>query len=241
MIKPIVWVTMFSAVAIAADPRIIAPRDSAAAYPAHAEMRVASVGAALLTADQVHGSFSSDLNRAYLVVEVGLFPHEQIDVSQLDFTLLPAGTQVVLRPVQPKVVAAVLQKPLKERQKASAPGDITVYPTVGVGYETGSVYDPATGRRRAGGWTTAAGVGVGIGDSSPTYPPPPGSSPADRQTMETELTEKGLADAPAVNRPVAGYLYFPFPGKKKDVAYDLEYRYRNEKVRLPLGKYSSRK
>jgi hypothetical protein len=58
--------------------------------------------------------------------------------------------------------------------------------------------------------------------------------------METELTEKALLEG-AVTQPVAGYLYFPFPGKQKNVAYDIEYRYQGEKFLLPLGKYSAKR
>jgi len=230
---------LLSACGFGADEHVISPRDSAAAYPAHTERSVLAIGAELLTAEQVHGSFSSELNRAYLVVEVGLFPNEQVNVSALDFSLTPAGTQTVLRPVRPAVVAAVLQKPAPDTRKPSAPGDINVYPTVGIGYESGSVYDPATGRRRGGGWTPAAGVGVGVGGAG-GGPPPPASTGADRRTMETELSEKVLPDG-ATARPVAGYLYFPFPGKKREGSYDLVYTYQGEKFGLPLGKYSAKK
>jgi hypothetical protein len=225
---------------IAADQHVIRPRDSSASYPVHSERQIVAIGAELLTPEQVHGSFSSELNRAYLVVEIGLFPSGQIDVAQLDFTLVPTGTQTVLRPVQPKVIAAVLQKPSSDRRQPSAPGDITVYPTVGVGYETGTVYDPVTGRRRAGGWTTSTGVGVGVGGPSGPNLPPPASTSADRRTMEAELTEKGLPEGPT-DRPIAGYLYFAFPSKKRDVPYDLEYRCHGAKFLLPLGKYSAKK
>ncbi len=214
------------------DQHLFRPRDSAAAYPTHSEQPVVAVGAELLTADQVHGAFSSELNRAYLVVEVGLFPGEQIDVTQLDFSLVPTGTQTVLRPVQAKVAAAVLQKPSRDKRRPSAPGDIALYPTVGVGYESGG--------RRGGGWTSATGVGVGIGGAGGPAAPQPASTSADRRTMETELAEKGLPEGPTA-RPVAGYLYFTFPGKKKDINYDLEYRYHGAKILLPLGKYSTKK
>jgi hypothetical protein len=230
---------LLSACGFGADQHVIPARDSAAAYPAHTERAVLAIGAELLTAGQVHGSFSSELNRAYLVVEVGLFPNEQVDVTALDFSLTPAGTQTVLRPVRPGVAAAVLQKPAPGTRKPGAPGDINVYPSVGIGYESGSAYDPVTGRRRGGGWTTGAGVGVGVGGSGGGLPPP-ASTGADRRTMETELSEKALPDGATV-RPVAGYLYFPFPGKKREASYDLVYSYHGEKFLLRLGKYSARK
>jgi hypothetical protein len=229
---------LLAATAFTSDQHVIPPRDSAAAYPVRAEPRMFSVGAELLTADQVHGSFSSELNRTYLVVEVGLFPSEEIKVALLDFALVPRGSQTVLRPVQSKTVAAVLTKPAGNARRPPAPGDVTVYPNVGIGYESGTGYDPVTGRRR-GGWVTSAGVGVGVGGQG-GQPNPPGSSDADHRTMETELTEKALPEG-AITQPVAGYLYFPFPGKQKNVAYDLEYRYQGEKFLLPLGKYSAKR
>jgi len=220
------------AAAFAAAPSLVPPRDSAAAYPAHSERRSIAIGAQLLSRDQVHGSFSSELDRAYLVVEVGVFPNEQIDLSLLNFTLIPAGSHTSLRPVQPKVAAAVLQKPGSDR-KSGGPGDITLYPSVGVGYESGPGWD---GRRR-GGWTTSTGVGVGIGGQQ--GPPPPASTGADRSTMETELSEKGLPEGPT-RRAVAGYLYFPYPGKKKEIHYDLQYTAHGEKLLLPLGRYTAK-
>ncbi|MGH9722215.1 MAG: hypothetical protein ACRD8O_18550, partial [Bryobacteraceae bacterium] len=190
-----------------------------------------------LTPEQVHGAFASGLNKAYIVIEVGLFPNEQIDVNQLDFSLVPAGTQTVLRPVKAKVIASVLQKPVKhDTRRPRAPGDIEVYPTVGIGYETGSVYDPVTGRRRAGGWNTSTGVGVGIGGSRDPGPPPPASTGADRRTMEIELSEKALPEG-VTTRAVAGYLYFPFAGKNRSVVYNLEYKVNGENFLLPLGRY----
>ena len=236
--RPAALFFLFAVVGFAADQHVIPPRDSAGEYPVHAERPMTAIGAELLTAEQVHASFSSELNRAYLVVEVGFFPGEKTEVNLLDFSLVPAGTQTVLRPVRSNVIASVLQKPADTR-KPSAPGDVNVYPTVGIGYETGPSYDPVTGRRRAGGWNTSAGVGVGVGGAGGQGAPPPASTGADRRTMETELSEKSLPEGPTA-RAVAGYLYFPFPGKKKDLAYDLVYTHQGEKIVLPLGKYSTK-
>lgn len=233
-------VLLLALAAMAADQNALRPRDSATAYPVHSERRAVALGAELLTPEQVHGAFATGLNRAYLVVEVGLFPNETIDVTQLDFTLVPADSQTVLRPARPQVIATVLQKPAQDARPPRAPGDITVYPSVGVGYETGRVYDPVTGRRRNGGWTTSTGVGVGVGGSGGPQAPPAASTEADRRVMETELTDKGLPEG-ATARAVAGYLYFPFPGKRRDLAYTLEYRYGGEKFSLPLGRYLVKK
>jgi hypothetical protein len=76
---------------------------------------------------------------------------------------------------------------------------------------------------------TSAGVGVGVGGQRP---PQPGSTEADRRTMELELSEKGLPEGNTAS-PVSGYLYFTVP-KKKNVKYQLEYMLNGNKVVLPL-------
>ncbi len=51
--------------------------------------------------------------------------------------------------------------------------------------------------------------------------------------MELELSEKGLPQG-SFDRPVAGYLYFPVPTKKKDVSYSLEFRIDGERFLVPF-------
>lgn len=213
-------IALFCCAALAEEG--IRPRPDANDYPAHGERNGAVIGAALLTADQVRGSFSSDLNRGYAVVEVGLFPRGPFELSQGDFSLRVAGSKTVSRPVAPKTIAEVLQK------RAPASRDIAVVPTVGIGYESGPVYDPATGRRR-GGWTTSTGVGVGIGGPGDR----PASTDKDRSVMEEELKDKGLPEG-KISGPTAGYLYFPVPSRKKNAAYELEYYSGGDRLVLPL-------
>lgn len=50
--------------------------------------------------------------------------------------------------------------------------------------------------------------------------PRPASTPDDRKTMELELSEQQFPEQ-VTAKPVAGYLYFPAPSKKKAVAYEL--------------------
>jgi hypothetical protein len=158
-----------------------------------------------------------------MVIEVGLYPSKDkaADVSLNDFVLHVKNTDTSSKASSAKVVAASLQK------KARDTRDVTVSPTVGVGYGTGPSYDPVYGPH-GGGVTTAAGVGVGIGSRGDQ----PGSSEKDRSVMETELSEKGLPEGTA-SAPVAGYLYFSIPRNKK-VAYQLEYMLNGEKVLLTL-------
>lgn len=224
---------LICAVSVYADaPRGTVPRAAAERYPAHAVHAGVGVGAILLTPEQARKAFASDLDRCCRVVEVALYPQKDapVKISLDDFVLRISGSDLATKPSTAEVLAAKLQK------KASPPPsdgrDVAIYPTAGVGYESGGI-DPITGQRRGGGVYTTAGVGVGIGGSQP---PRPGSSDRDRRTMELELGEKGLPEGTA-SAPVAGYLYFTLPsGKEKDkkAAHQLEYTLNGEKVVLQL-------
>ncbi len=188
------------------------PRAGAGDYASRASAGAVEIGAAVLSPDQVQKAFATELNRGYVVVEVGVYPgrNARIDLGPGDFRLKVAGAGESVRPAGPKAIAAVLQK------KASSDREITLHPTVGVGYGTGPSYD---GRGRTGGWSTGAGVGVGVGGSQA-----PASTDDDRKAMETELAEQQLPER-VVTAPVAGYLYFPLraPKGRQPVTYELEY------------------
>ena len=130
------------------------------------------------------------------------------------------GLGLLAKPATAKVVAATLQK------KAANTRDVTVYPSVGVGYGNGG-YDPATGTRAPGGTYTQVGVGVGIGGGQQS-----GATDKDLSAMETELSEKGLPEGTA-SAPVAGYVYFPI-SRKKGAALQLTYTVNGQKVVLNL-------
>jgi len=184
----------------------IQPRNSAADYTAHAEIDGIAMGAAVLTSEQVRHSFVTELNRGYLVVEVSAYPKrgESFELSRHQFALRTADGGSFVRPADPKTVAAIMSK------TAASDRDVTLYPSAGIGYESGPrVYDPVTGTQRGGGLSTSAGVGVGVGPSRS------GGSEQDRRVMEMELSEKGLPETKA-SKATAGYLYFPITGKKKN-------------------------
>lgn len=204
-------------------------RADGADYPAHAERDGIAIGAAILSPDQVRNTFATDLNRGYLVVEVALYPNSSssVDVARSDFALRIAGTQTA-RAANPRAIAASRQK------GANSPGNIDVYPQVGIGYESGPRgYDPVTGTVRGGGIRTSAGVGVGGGA------PGPASTDRDRKTMELELLEKSLPEG-ATTRPVAGYLYFPLAARKKSATYELEYQAPGGRIALRLPPVSGK-
>jgi hypothetical protein len=210
--------------AAGAGPNGTAPRTSASRYPAHAEAKNVSVGAALLTKNQVRDKFASDINECCIVVEFAVYPNatQTISVSLNDFTLRVSGTDAAAKPSSAKLAAVTLQ------QIARTQRTVALSPTVGVGYGTGPAFDPVTGLPR-GGVTTVAGVGVGVGNSGTR----PGASDQDRQAMEIELSEKGLPEG-KFSTPVAGYLYFEFSPKQKKVTYQLEYAPQGSKVVLSL-------
>jgi hypothetical protein len=208
----------------------ISPRASVSEYPAKAEEETVAIGAALLSPAQVTGAFSTDLSRGYVVVEAGVFPKagSTVDLGPGDFMLRIAGTSTALRPAGPKAIAGALQR------ASSKDRDVTVNPTVGVGYESGGGYGPYG--RRSGGWTTATGVGVGIGSPGRQ----PGSTDADRRTMETELAEQQIPEK-VITGPVAGYLYFPVKLKSRNVDWELEYNSPAGKAVLKLANPAPRK
>jgi hypothetical protein len=205
-----------------AVPRGTVPRSSAGRYPVLAEDDGISMGARLLTPEEARKIFVSDLNRCCVVVEFAIYPQKDkpVTVSLDSFSLRLNGSETAAKPSSAKVVSAALEKKAQEQR------DISVSPTAGVGYGSGSVYHPATGTERRGGVYTTAGVGVGIGSRGSE----PGSSEKDRAVMETELREKGLPEG-ATDVPVAGYLYFPISRSKK-VTYELEYLRNGSKVKL---------
>jgi hypothetical protein len=205
-----------------AAPKGTVPRSSANRYPVHAQNDGTSVGARLLSAEEARKTFVAEINRCCVVVELAIYPEKDkpIPVSLDSFTLRRVGNEAATKPSSAKVVSATLQKSAREQR------DISVSPTVGVGYESGNVYDPVTGAQRRGGVYTSTGVGVGIGSKGSD----PGSSEKDRAVMETELSEKGLPEG-ATATPVAGYLYFPISRAKKST-YQLECMLNGKNVKL---------
>ena len=229
MKRLILWSSILAAsAAFAIDPGGIRPRPSPSDYPAQDQKDGVAIGASVLPPGQVKNSFSTDLTR-YVVVEVSVYPQngKPLDLSAQDFALRIGSDAEIIRPADPRAVAAANQR--HAEPKPSRASDITLYPTANVGYESGG-YDPVTGRR-GGGWVTGTGVGVGVGPQGPQGPPPPGSTDRDRDTMKQELQDKTLPSG-QVTAPVAGYLYFPLPDKNRKGAYELDYYGVSGKMRI---------
>lgn len=200
------------------------PRGSASDYPSEAAGAEYSIGAAVLPPEMVKKLFASELNRGWIVVEVALYPKagQQIEVDMRDFTLRTADGKATARAARPSAVAGSLQK------NGGKDRDVTVVATETVGYESGSYNDPATGQwRRSSGWYTGTGVGVGVD------PNPRASTGRDRDVLDQELADQMLPSGPT-SKPVAGYLYFPMPDKKRTTALDLEHETAAGRVEMPL-------
>jgi hypothetical protein len=216
----------------AQDAGGLKPRPGLTDYAVHEAGPMLTLAAEALSPRQVSDTFATDLNRGWIVVEVAIYPADSLEVKTSDFVLRVTqnGSGALVRPANPRSIAGILQR--KDAPGRTSGSDITIHPAVGIGYETGSRYDPRYGGRRAGGWTTAVGVGVGVGET-PGAPPPPASSPADRQTMEQELGDQALPEG-ATAKPAAGYLYFPRPANFRNPSLQLHYEGPDGPIRLDL-------
>jgi hypothetical protein len=206
-----------------AAPKGTVARAAAEKYALHASQDGIGIGLVLLSQEQARKQFVSDMNRCCVVVEIALYPdgNKPLSVSLDDFAISAVGSESASKPASAKVVASTLQK------KAADTRDVSVYPSVGVGYGSGG-YDPATGTRTPGGTYKQVGVGVGIGSNGPQA----GSTDKDRAAMETELSEEGLPEG-STSAPVAGYVYFPIT-PKKGTSLQLSYLVNGQRVVLKL-------
>lgn len=187
---------LLTAAALGGELPGVVPLTQPTDYPYSLERNDFALGAKVLSRQEVDRLFTTDLNRGYVVLEVAIYPAQggAVNVSAGQFLLREDGSRDYARAAKPSEAAGALQR---KNAKRGGGRDVTLYPTVGVGYSTGGPY---YGR---GGWNTSVGVGVGVGPSDA-----PASTEADRDVMETELTDKGIPSG-EFDKPVAGYLYFP--------------------------------
>jgi hypothetical protein len=201
------------------------PRGSASDYAVHRSVQDAEIAAERLKPDRVAKTFSSEIDRSYVVMEVAIYPQNgaTIDVQSLDFALRFAGQQET-HPDTPEEASA----PLREKPGIKSPVEVTS--------ETGVVVatqkDPATGRRTTDVATyEATGVAVGNPQSSPPPSAPRGPDP---RIVEDRLQAKGLPQG-KTGKPIAGYLYFPKPPRKPSSnRLELIYSRSNPSLDLPL-------
>jgi hypothetical protein len=204
------------------------PAVSVSQYPAHAERDGASIGARLLTPDQLQHEIAADLKRCCLVVEFAVYPSKQKPSVILpeEFSLRIVGIDKAIKPASSRLVASILHN------SDHSPHDADAHGSVSIGYETASARDPNGNRERASGVTTDTQVAVG---SSPSGKPPVPTD-QDRMSMELELSSKSLPEG-STTVAVAGYLYFPLaPKKQKNKSgYQLETTLTGQKTTLTLS------
>jgi hypothetical protein len=213
--------TLFGCVLLLAEIALaqaqgIRPRVNPDAFPASAQTELLAIGAAQLSGTQVaHAFASAGLSKGYIVVELGVYPKNgEFKLDPANFTLRIENSKTVLHGTSPQAVAAVLAKPVGR--------EVTLYPVATIGYESGrDIY----GQRQSG-VTTGVGIGVGLDSKQPR-------SDDDRHVMETELKDKSLPSG-NIEKPIAGYLYFPISGLKK-AKYILEYSDAHGSAALPLA------
>lgn len=200
------------------------PRHSAADYPAHQETKAVIVGAQRIPPDQLNRTFPSDLAKKYAVIEVAMYPKAgpALPVSQMDFSLRISDS--VVRPESAEEVAAMWRP---HQREPKLPGNTRVTTETGIAMETHT--DPATGRRVSG-VGTYEGVAV---SNDPGMAPPPPSSGVDADRMQARLKTLELPEGKTAS-PVAGYLFFPLPGKVKKGALELQYAHEDSTTNLTL-------
>jgi hypothetical protein len=216
----------------------IRPRASASDYPTRQNGEGVTLAAGVVSPEQVKKLFSTDLTKlGYMVVELAVYPDpdKNIEIAGRDFMLRVTPEGTTIRAVKASVIAGQLHKkePASSTPSAPAklPGNVAVYPTATVGYETGTY----NGRRTSGVYT-GAGVGVGVGGPTVDSTPPPapgGTKKPDSLSVQVELEERALPEGQA-HEPIAGYLYFPKPELKKKSSLDLTWYGPAGQIRLAL-------
>lgn len=214
-------ITVTCCAILAQAPYGIHARASAADYAVSQQTAAATFAASVMPATEVKRLFSVDISSTYVVLEVACYPASGSIKLEADGFLIKSGTaSEFTHPADAVTVAAVMQE--KNTPKPPSSGSTEVATSAAVGYE--SAIDPSTGRRVHGVYTDAGvGVGVGAPQSAPPMPPPSGSTPYDRMTLQQQLAQRAFPSG-TFQAPVAGLLYFPSREiKKKNGAYELDY------------------
>jgi hypothetical protein len=214
------------------------PRTAPTDYAAHASQDNFQIGASLLTHKDLKKVFAANVNECCLVVEVAFYPAKDskdnkdqfVKISLDDFMLRETGMEVGTRPSTPDMLAARLEVQPVAPDREHRPG---VTSGSDIGYER-TTQQNGPERSTSGGVVQRSSVDVGIpiGGGGGSRLPEGQTAEGNRRAIEAELTEKALPEADAWE-PVAGYLYFSVPKKKKG-GYELVYMFGNKKVVLPL-------
>jgi hypothetical protein len=223
VVKRFVWLCL--AVMVTTVANGIPFRSNPADYDSHQATSDATIAATLLTPDQTATIFSSDLKKAFAVVEVAVYPENgrSIDLVALDFALRSSLGNMSF--------AATPGEVAWHGKKSPDPGRSTsaVNVTGEVGVAIGTHTDPVTGKTYHG-VATWGGAQV---DNNPKPLPPPSTSADKTYALEGKLRALELPQGPT-SRPIAGYLYFPLAKKDKTAPPIFEYSANGERASLPL-------
>ena len=210
------------------------PSPAATDYAAHASQDNIQIGASLLTHKDLKKVFATDVNQCCVVVEVAFYPPKDnfVKISLDDFMLRESGLEVGPRPSTAEVLAARLEiRPVPPDREHR----VGVNSSSEIGYERDTPINNGnnngnTQTNRGGIYQRqSVGVGIPVGGKQQT---PAVAAESNRRAIEAELQEKALPEISAWE-PVAGYLYFSVPKKKKG-GYELVYMAGEKKVVLPL-------
>ena len=212
--------TLFLTSLAAADDTGVAPRAKPSDYPAHEKVKTTVLAAALVPPDQAKKMFSSEISKAYIVVEVAVYPGagQSFDVDRLDFSL--NSSDQVLHASNPRDVA----NPWQDKHAGIPSRGPNVSGETGVEVAHGT--DPVTGRPRTS-VATYEGVAVSNYPADPAPPAPRGNSD---QSAAQRVRDMALGQG-LTSKPVAGYLYFRYSGKKRD---GLTLNYSNDDLSVDL-------
>lgn len=217
----------------APGPSGTVPRSNVTDYAAHASQDNVQIGASLLTHKDLKKVFATDVNQCCLVVEVALYPSKDnfVKISLDDFMLREAGMELGTKPSTPEVLSARLEVQPVPPDREHRTG---VNSSSDIGYER-TTQQTGSERSSSGGVVQRSSVGIGVpigGGGGSRLPEGRSTAEGNRRAIEAELREKGLPETSTWD-PVAGYLYFSVPKKKKG-GYELVYMVGDKKVVLPL-------
>lgn len=209
-----------SAMIFAQQPRGVPARSSPDDYAAHLSANGVTYAASVLSPAEVKHAFAFDISKSYVVFEVAVYPQSSVrmDLDPDGFIARSSHTGEPQRPSDSVTVASDIQQKNLPPPPSKGPA---VTASTAIGYESGT--DPYTGQRYHGTYT-ASQVAVDNRDNFPPVAPSPGGYPQDRALLENQLWDKSLPQA-KIERPTAGYLYFPSSllKKKSSGEYELEY------------------
>jgi len=214
--------TVFLTSLAAADDTGVAPRAKPSDYPAHEKVKTTVLAAALVPPDQAKKMFSSEISKAYIVVEVAVYPGagQSFDVDRLDFSL--NSSDQVLHASNPRDVA----NPWQDKHAGIPSRGPNVSAETGVEVAHGT--DPVTGRPRT---SVATYEGVAVSNyPRPDDPAPPAPRGNSDQSAAQKVRDMALGQG-LTSKPVAGYLYFRYSGKKRD---GLTLNYSNDDLSVDL-------